>query len=108
MTGTALVLDSDARPLPPWKQRDDLSPRSPEWERGAGAQTMAAWRTRYEAMPPAEQARYQARYPAPLYWFWFYLDPGIGRTLLIVATFPLWMLVWALVSTVRGAASRER
>ena len=77
------------------------------WRSGDGAGTMAAWRRVYEAMPPAEQDAYRARYPAPLYWYWFYADGGIGTVLMIWATFPLWMLVWALVSTVRGATSRD-
>jgi len=67
---------------------------------------MAGWRAAYDAMPPQEQVAYERRYPAPLYWYWFYGDGGPGSRLMVLATFPLWMLVWALVKTVRGALGR--
>jgi len=104
--GGALRLDRDARPLPPWKQQPELSPRSGGWRSGAGAASMQAWRAAYEAMPPDEQAAYQRRYPAPIYWFWFWSEPGLARTVTIWATFPLWMLLWALAKTLGGAAGR--
>lgn len=106
MNDTALLLDSEARPLPPWKQHPDLSPLSSAWHAGAGAGAMAGWRAAYDSMPPGEQIAYEKRYPAPLYWYWFYGNGGPGSRLMVLATFPLWMLVWALVKTIRGAIGR--
>jgi|GEM_PF-4000084 len=105
MSDTALLLDRDARPLPPWKQRPDLGPMSNEWTRTA---LLPSWRRVYDAMPPAEQEAYRSKYPAPLYWYWFYGDGGPGSRLLVLATFPLWGLVWAIVKTLRGAFSRSK
>ena len=102
----ALPMDRDARPLPPWKLRPDLSPTSSDWTTGDAATSMAAWRRAYGVMTPSEQDTYRRLYPAPLYWFWFWNAPGIGRTLTVVLTFPLWMLIWAVVSTARGAFNR--
>ncbi|MCO4773134.1 MAG: hypothetical protein KDA24_24075 [Deltaproteobacteria bacterium] len=104
----ALSLDRDARPLPPWKLRPDLSPTSAEWSSGSGSASMAAWRAAYTGLTPSEQDEYRRRYPAPVYWFWFWNAPGLARSMTVVLTFPLWMLVWAIVSTLRGAVARRR
>lgn len=69
--------------IPPWQAFPHLGPRSRAWRTGDAEQFMARWTAVRHQMFRNMCDDYQAKYPAPFYWFWFYWWPYETRTLFI-------------------------
>jgi hypothetical protein len=78
--------------VPPWQVLPHLGPRSSAWRMGEGAKVMARWSKAYAKMFSDMCDDYQAKYPAPFYWFWIYWGPNEFRTsfipILAIITLP--------------------
>ncbi|HEX3132901.1 MAG TPA: hypothetical protein VHX44_04875 [Planctomycetota bacterium] len=66
--------------VPPWQAFPQLRPNSRSWRMGEAEQFMARWSAAYSNMFANMCDDYQAKYPAPYYWFWFYWRPHAMRS----------------------------
>lgn len=94
------IRDSDHHMPPPWLVFPEYSPSTIGWRMGVGESYMMKWRLEYDKFGSEEKKKYKKKYPAPLYWFYFYWPENIFLLILMLPlallTFPFRLLIQSL------------
>jgi hypothetical protein len=89
--------DEAKKMWPPWHVFPTYSPTEMGWRMGAGEDYLDNWEKEYQEMSAQGRKAYRRQYPAPLYWFWFYvLQVKNLPTALLIPVLLLALITWPI------------